>query len=86
MLLLGDKNSFSEILSLVRDIILLKGVLSLGDDNPVSGVLILGDKTSFIGVLSLVRYEMVALYTVYLPRSSLRDESSSNKALSPKWR
>ena len=29
---------------------------------------------------------MVALYTAYLPRSSPRDESLSNKALSLKWR
>ena len=32
------------------------------------------------------RHEMVALYTAYLPRPSPRDESLSNKALSPKWR
>ena len=41
LLLLGDKTSFIEILSLVRDIILLKGVLSLGDNNPVFEVFIL---------------------------------------------
>ena len=54
MLLLGDKTSFIWVLSLVRYKVLINGLLSPGDNNPVFGVLLLGDETSFMNrVLSL---------------------------------
>ena len=52
MLLLGDEAPFIEGLSLVRDKVSINEVLSLGDNNPVFGVLLLGDETSYIGVTS----------------------------------